>query len=822
MSQQQNLTQGAIGIDFGSSRSVIAVAKRGGVDILTNEASLRETRNIVGYGPKQRFMGEAGNAQAKSNFKNTVSNFNRLLGLPPTHPKLRNETKWITSKIATNQDGKLVHEVQYKNETVQFLPEQVTGAMLGALRNIVSSHNLPNHEAVISVPSYYTEQERKALRDACLIAGLNPTRLFNESSAISISYGLFRKAELDSTVTRNVAFIDLGHSKFSAFVSSFNKEKSAVLAQVHDRQLGARDMDWLIFQKYAKSFEQKTGLSPYESKKAMLRLFDAIGKQRTILSANMESECNCEYLMEDCDLSESLTRSEFESIIQPVLAQIQQCLQTLIQELKNKKIELHSVEIIGGATRIPIVQEMIKKSFGIDTLNKTLNASECIARGCAMMAAMMSPLFKVAEYNLEESNYYAIKTSWDFFNLNEKGQKVDLEGGKSSVIFEKGCTIPNVKSITFTKSDGININLFYDNPSEGFDGLLANYVIQPCKPKEQTYSVKVRIKLDKNGLVSIDEVQLIEDYQVEEKIPIKKDNKPTVPAAQQPQQQQNQADNSQQQQPANNVDNQQQQQQEEVQQEYEIKMRKKTRYTNLQFDQPKILYSLLKEQIDMFINLQISHINFDNVTINTLFKKNELESFIYAWRAHLDGGSYQQYALPNLVHSVLHELRTYEQWLYEHGQEAPLNDYGQRLEKVQQMCAPIQRRYNEYSNLPDSINQLQKIIQESEGFVISGAEQYAHISKEERKPIADEVDRIRIFLNNAEIAQKRLQLHQDPVITCEEVQKQINSLINICKPIMSKSKPEPKKEEKMQTENDANNQNNNANQKPDEKMDIEK
>ena len=150
--------------------------------------------------------------------------------------------------------------------------------MIGALRQIIATNNLPNHEAVISVPSYYTESERKSLRDACLIAGLNPTRMFNESSAISLSYGLFRKAELDPTVQRNVAFVDFGHSKFSAFVASFTKEKLAVLSQVHDRQLGARDMDWLVFQKYAKSFEQKTGLSPFESKKAMLRLFDAIEK----------------------------------------------------------------------------------------------------------------------------------------------------------------------------------------------------------------------------------------------------------------------------------------------------------------------------------------------------------------------------------------------------------------------------------------------------------------------------------------------------------------------------------------------------------------
>lgn len=114
MSQNPAMQIGAIGIDFGSSRSVIAVAKRGGVDVIANEASLRETRNIVGYGPTQRFSGEAANAQAKSNFKNTVSCFNRLLGLPANYPNLRNETKWISSKVGTNDEGKIVHEIAYK------------------------------------------------------------------------------------------------------------------------------------------------------------------------------------------------------------------------------------------------------------------------------------------------------------------------------------------------------------------------------------------------------------------------------------------------------------------------------------------------------------------------------------------------------------------------------------------------------------------------------------------------------------------------------------------------------------------------------------
>lgn len=160
---------------------------------------------------------------------------------------------------------------------------------------------------------------------------------------------------------------------------------------------------------------------------------------------------------------------------------------------------MHSVEIVGGAARIPAVQNIIQQSFGVDHLNKTLNQSEVIARGCAMMCAMSSPQFKVSQYLLEEANYYPIKMSWDFFNTNEKGEKMEQEG-KTSTIFDKGCTIPNLKSITFNKNDGINLSIFYAEPPLGFDALLSTITVAPCKPTEKEFGVKLKLKLDKDGL----------------------------------------------------------------------------------------------------------------------------------------------------------------------------------------------------------------------------------------------------------------------------------------------------------------------------------
>ena len=122
--------------------------------------------------------------------------------------------------------------------------------MLGKLRSIIENNNVSNKEAVISCPSYYTDAERKALLDACKIAEFTCVRLYNESAAITLSYGLFRKAELDALTPRHVVFLDFGHSKSSVFLASFTNTKGKILSQFHDRNLGVRDIDWILINKY--------------------------------------------------------------------------------------------------------------------------------------------------------------------------------------------------------------------------------------------------------------------------------------------------------------------------------------------------------------------------------------------------------------------------------------------------------------------------------------------------------------------------------------------------------------------------------------------
>lgn len=189
---KQQLTPIPIGIDLASYKTKIAVAKRGGVEIITNEANFRETPCVVGFGPSERQIGESGYIKMKSNFRNSVLYPLRFAGLTPDYPMLRAETKFCPAKNNISS-GRLRFDVNYQGQNESFTTEQILAAYLNKLKNIISINGFENKEAVIAVPPFMTQMERKAVLDAARIAEIHVTRLINESSAVALDYGMFRK-----------------------------------------------------------------------------------------------------------------------------------------------------------------------------------------------------------------------------------------------------------------------------------------------------------------------------------------------------------------------------------------------------------------------------------------------------------------------------------------------------------------------------------------------------------------------------------------------------------------------------------------------------
>ena len=307
---------GAVGIDIGSQFSVIGVVKKGGVETVLNQASNRKTPTVVSVGNQERMMGELGFQQAKSNWKGTISGFNRFLGMKTTNPNFEEEKKFVTSKVLELENQNIGFEIRYKGELKVYTPEQMMAMYLQSLKTIYEKSDIYCTDMVLSVPPYFTQAERQAFIDATEIANINCLKLINETTAIGLGYGLFRQKEfVDNKAHKNIAFVDFGHSKLTVSIQKFTKTNFKILSQTWDKNLGARDFDVLVMNKYAEEFNTKFGADPRKSPKSVLRMLDAIEKCRKILSGISEAHLTIECLMEDEDLDVLIKRDDYEAMI---------------------------------------------------------------------------------------------------------------------------------------------------------------------------------------------------------------------------------------------------------------------------------------------------------------------------------------------------------------------------------------------------------------------------------------------------------------------------------------------------------------------------
>jgi heat shock protein 4 len=308
-----------IGISVGSQNCTIGVLKNNNVDIILSESSNRGIPTLVSFSEREREYGDSAFATIKSNFHRTISYPNRYLGLHGTWPFLTEEAKYATCQPAVDDNGKAGFWINYKNENEFIYPEMIMGIYFDKLKQNWIRAGYETKEVVVSVPDYFTVHERKAMIDALTIADLTCSSLLNESSAIALNYGLFRRTQFDDTKPRIVGFIDFGHADSCIFFGSFTKNHQKVISVTSERFCGAREFDYLIMEKLSEHFKKQFGCDPMASPKCRIRMIDAITKARKILSANKEAQISVESLMEDEDLLYMLTREEFEKIIEPVL-----------------------------------------------------------------------------------------------------------------------------------------------------------------------------------------------------------------------------------------------------------------------------------------------------------------------------------------------------------------------------------------------------------------------------------------------------------------------------------------------------------------------
>ncbi|XP_014665007.1 PREDICTED: 97 kDa heat shock protein-like [Priapulus caudatus] len=322
-----------VGFDCGYQSNYIAVARGGGIETVANDYSQRSTPAVISLNEKNRTMGVAAKQQMVSNLKNTIWGFKKLIGRNFDDPRLQREKDFLPYDIVRQPDGSTGVKVQYLGEEQVFSPQQIMAMMLTKLKDVTESGlKAKVNDCVISVPSFFTDAERRAMLDSSRIAGLNCLKLMNETTATALAYGIYKQdLPTPEEKPRNVVFIDVGHSAMQTCACAFNKGKLKVLAVASDPNLGGRDFTLALTDHFTEDFKKRYRLDARTNKRAIVRLTDECEKLKKLMSANStDIPMHVECFMNDVDVTAHFSREKFEELVSELLQRAEQTMLNLL------------------------------------------------------------------------------------------------------------------------------------------------------------------------------------------------------------------------------------------------------------------------------------------------------------------------------------------------------------------------------------------------------------------------------------------------------------------------------------------------------------
>ncbi|XP_057732077.1 heat shock 70 kDa protein 15-like [Arachis stenosperma] len=788
-----------VGFDFGNESCIVAVARQRGIDVVLNDESKRETPAIVCFGDKQRFIGTAGAASTMMNPKNSVSQMKRLIGKKFSDPELQRDIKSLPFNVTEGPDGFPLIHARYMGEVKTFTPTQVFGMMLSNLKEIAQKNlNAAVVDCCIGIPVYFTDIQRRAVLDAATIAGLHPLRLFHETTATALAYGIY-KTDLPENDQLNVAFVDIGHASMQVCIAGFKKGQLKVLAHSYDRSLGGRDFDEVLFHHFAEKFKTEYKIDVFQNARACLRLRAACEKLKKVLSANPEAPLNIECLMDEKDVRGFIKRDEFEQLSLPILERVKGPLEKALAEAALTIENVHMVEVVGSGSRVPAINKILTDFFKKEP-RRTMNASECVAKGCALQCAILSPTFKVREFQVNESFPFAISLSW-------KGSGPDAQGisgsdnQQSSLVFPKGNPIPSIKALTFYRPGTFSIDVQYSDVSElQTPAKISTYTIGPFQTtKTERAKVKVRVRLNLHGIVAIDSATLLEEEEVD--VPISKesaaentkmdtDESPADGAAPPTS---NDTDVNMQDAKANTdttgpENGSPETGEKPVQIDTDTKApKKKVKKANIPV--AEVVYGAM-EQVDLqkAVEKEFEMALQDRVMEETKDKKNAVEAYVYEMRNKLND-KYQDFVTAPEREDFTARLQQVEDWLYEDGEDETKGVYIAKLEELKKQGDPIEARYKEHTERGTVIDQLEYCINSYREAAMSSDPKFDHIDINEKQKVLNECVEAENWLREKKQQQEPLPKYANPVLLSAEIRRKAEAVDRFCKPIMTKPKP---------------------------------
>ncbi|KAM9729665.1 heat shock 70 kDa protein 4a isoform 2-T2 [Menidia menidia] len=789
-----------VGFDLGFQSCYVAVARAGGIETVANEYSDRCTPSFVSFGPRNRSIGAAAKSQVVTNCKNTVQGFKRFHGRAFSDPYVQSAKANLVYDLAQMPSGTTGIKVMYMEEERVFSTEQVTGMLLNKLKETAESAlKKPVVDCVISVPSYFTDAERRSVVDAAQIAGLNCLRLMNETAAVTLAYGIYKQdLPAPEEKPRIVVFVDLGHSGYQVSVCAFNKGKLKILATAFDSDLGGKGFDDILVNHFCEEFAKKYKLDVKSKPRALVRLYQECEKLKKLMSANSSDlPLNIECFMNDIDVSGKLNRGQFEEMCSALLAKVEGPLRSVMEQAKLKKEDIYAVEIVGGASRIPAVKERIGKFFGKE-LSTTLNADEAVARGCALQCAILSPAFKVREFSITDVVPYSISLKW---NSSAEDGLSDCE------VFPKNHAAPFSKVLTFYRKEPFTLEAYYNNPKElPFPtASIGQFLIQNVVPQASGESAKVKVKVRVNvhGVFSVSSASLVEVVKVADgEEPMETDQGKMQ--VDQEEQKIQAGDNDEKKADAEEMETSTDDAKQEKKNDQPPQAKKpkvKTKTVDLPIEN-KLQGQLSSQELNTFVENEGKMIMQDKLEKERNDAKNNVEEYVYDTRDKLHG------VLEKFVNEADRDafslkLEDTENWLYEDGEDQQKQVYIDKLAELKLIGQPIRDRYMEAEERPKAFDELGRQIQMYMKIIEAYKakdEQYDHLDELEVTRVEKQITDAMNWMNSKMNQQNSQDLTVDPVVKVAEIRAKNKELYSSCNPVLSKAKPkvEPPKEEKTE------------------------